>query len=88
MITEFYSGNLIRDINGGNRMMRTEHVFNLNIVTNFYFVMPLSLTKMYTRAQVQTLYQQQIPHLQSNTQTYLDIAFSSGVQHPIQTLKF
>jgi hypothetical protein len=26
-----------------------------------------------TRAQVQTLYQQQTPHLQSNTQTHLDI---------------
>jgi hypothetical protein len=30
-----------------------------------------------TRAQVQTLYQQQTPHLQSNTQTHLDIRHST-----------
>jgi hypothetical protein len=34
-----------------------------------------------TRAQVQTLYQQQNPHLQSNTQTHLDIWHSTLGYH-------
>jgi hypothetical protein len=45
--------------------------------THTFFLNVNSLDSLVTRPQVQTLYQQQTPHLQSNTQTHLDIRHSN-----------